>query len=95
MVARKSDSSFDKQDMCKSCLAVCTMELTNAWCVHGQPNGVVLSPGGKVAYVTDTGCKHADAPDGGQCTSPNISRSIYAFDIIKGRCSPAPMGSHW
>ncbi|CAL8467156.1 g6692 [Coccomyxa elongata] len=49
-----------------------------------QPNGVVLSPNGKVMYVTDTGCKHADAPDGGQCTSPNMSRSIYAFDIIKG-----------
>ncbi|KAK9916371.1 hypothetical protein WJX75_001964 [Coccomyxa subellipsoidea] len=50
-----------------------------------QPNGVVLSPDGRLAYVTDTGCKHADTPDGGQCTSPNTPRSIYAFDILKGR----------
>lgn len=50
-----------------------------------QPNGVVLSPDDKVAYITDTGCKRSDAPDGGECTSPNMSRSIYAFDIIKGR----------
>ena len=50
-----------------------------------QPNGVVLSPDGRVAYITDTGCKHADTSDGGQCTAPNTPRSIYAFDILKSR----------
>ncbi|EIE26814.1 calcium-dependent phosphotriesterase [Coccomyxa subellipsoidea C-169] len=50
-----------------------------------QPNGVVLSPDGRVAYITDTGCKHANTSDGGQCTAPNTPRSIYAFDILKSR----------
>ncbi|EIE18639.1 calcium-dependent phosphotriesterase, partial [Coccomyxa subellipsoidea C-169] len=48
-----------------------------------KPNGVVLSPDGRVAYITDTGCKDANASDGGQCTAADTPRSIYAFDILK------------
>ena len=43
-----------------------------------QPNGVVLSPDGKVAYITDTGLFRPDVR-----TSPH---TIHAFDIVRAEC---------
>jgi sugar lactone lactonase YvrE len=40
-----------------------------------QPNGIVLSPDGKVAYITDTGLFRPDVR-----TSPH---TIYTFDIVR------------
>ena len=51
-----------------------------------QPNGVALSPDGRALYVTDTGCLHPAAPDGGSCTSANTPRTIFALDIEARRC---------
>jgi sugar lactone lactonase YvrE len=59
-------------------------DAVHAVCV--QPNGVVLSPDGATAYVTDTGCLHPDTPDGGACSSANEPRSTYAFDVVKYGC---------
>jgi hypothetical protein len=50
---------------------------------------VVLSPDGRTLYVTDTGCLHPAAPDGGGCTSANMPRTIYAFDVQAQKCGPS------
>jgi len=46
-----------------------------------RPNGLVFSPDGKTAYVTDTGY---DLGYGGP-KDPAGPRSVYAFDVIKDR----------
>ena len=47
-----------------------------------QPNGVVLSPDGSTAYITDTGLFRP-----GVRTSPH---TIYAFDVVRTECAPCP-----
>ena len=59
-----------------------------------QPNGAVLSPEGDVLYITDTGCLHPSAPDGGLCTSANTPRTIFAFDVQRLRCVPSLCSPH-
>ncbi len=44
-----------------------------------QPNGVVLSPDGTTAYITDTGLFRP-----GVRTSPH---TIYAFDVVRTECA--------
>ena len=47
-----------------------------------QPNGVVLSPDGSTAYITDTGLFRP-----GVRTSPH---TIYAFDVVRTECAACP-----
>ena len=62
--------------------------LTGLCAVPGaQPNGVALSPVSRTLYVTDTGCLHPAAPDGGACTSADVPHAIYAFDVKLQRCA--------
>lgn len=44
-----------------------------------QPNGVVLSPDGSTAYITDTGLFRP-----GVRTSPH---TVYAFDVVRTECA--------
>lgn len=45
-----------------------------------QPNGVVLSPDGKTAYITDTGLFRPE-----ERASPH---TIYAYDVIRTGYAP-------
>lgn len=47
-----------------------------------QPNGVVLSPNGKTAYITDTGLFRPETR-----TSPH---TIYAYDVVRTECAAVP-----
>ena len=47
------------------------------WCCT-QPNGVVLSPDGQTAYITDTGLFRPETR-----TSPH---TIYAYDVVRTEC---------
>lgn len=49
------------------------------WCC-AQPNGVVLSPDGRTAYITDTGLFRPETR-----TSPH---TIYAYDVVRTECAP-------
>ena len=55
------------------------------WC-SAQPNGVVLSPDGHTAYITDTGLFRPETR-----TSPH---TIYAYDVVRTECAPSCQRTH-